>query len=115
MFHLEDAVKNRAMKIRPPSGRSPVTPPSPRVAHAIKNARSQEPAPPKTARRNLSLRQNETYRGNNGNGCNQKCGRENMHRDNPDATQIARDAKNACGVDDNMTTNVAAVGFCVKT
>ena len=33
-----------------------------------------------------------------------------MHRDNPDATKIARDAKNACGVDDNMTTKVAAVG-----
>ena len=32
-----------------------------------------------------------------------------MHRDNPNATKITRHAKNACGVDDNRTTKVAAV------
>ena len=33
-----------------------------------------------------------------------------MHREGiPDATKITRHAKNACGVKDNKTTNVAAV------
>ena len=31
-----------------------------------------------------------------------------MHRDNPDATEIARDAKNACRINGKTTTNADA-------
>ena len=71
------------------------------------------------SRKNITLKQNWTNKGNNNgrrglcnscrNGCNQKCGRENMHRTSPNATKITRHAKNACGIEDKMTTKVAAV------
>lgn len=35
-------------------------------------------------------------------------GRENLHRDNPDATEITRHAKNACGINGKTTTNADA-------
>ena len=75
------------------------------LSSSSQKARRWHPVRQKAARSVLG-----TNNGNNGNGCNQKRGRENLHRDKPDATEIARDAKNACGVDDNMTTKVAAVG-----
>ena len=74
-------------------------------ASAAHNCAAPTPATRGTTRQ----KQGMTNRGGkNGSECNQKCGRENMHR-GPNATQITRHAKNACGVNDKMTTNVAAV------
>ena len=103
-YHLQDLSEKL-----PTSSCDPVVP---RFAHAIKNARRQEPAPPKAVRGNLTRRRDWTNKENsNRNSCNRKCGRKDMHRDrNPNArTKITRHAKNACGVEDKMTTKVAAV------
>ena len=47
-----------------------------------------------------------TNKGNsNRNGCNQKCGRENLHREGiPNTTKITRHAKIACGMNGKTTT-----------